>query len=659
MKISAHTKIVNELLEPTPEFYKALNGIGEIDVSDLASLTKDQTFTGGNTFDQSPQVPDPVNSLDAVNKKTLDEGLELKVSTNLVKEPTGFFDPENVIISYNSTTRKMTLTGTTEAYYRGILVPELIPNWESPAHPDAVGVYFLYYNGTAFVWDTIYPDFSILHIAIANYRAVNSFGNRECHGFMPYQSHQNAHINIGTYRSGGGDISNLVLLSTVADERRPIISACKIWDEDNPTTNAELTTKKYSQRYLSNASDITYVLQANDIVPLSGSNPYYNSFNGTNYGQTLMPANSLMTVWLYEVPTTADAASQEIRHAFVQGQSITQAANSSAGALTTAYNTELAKSPLDLNLGVPAIVAAEYVAIHKFIIQFTGGNWTIRGSIKLTGTRASQVGTPSGNYLTSVSTDTTLTGDGTASTPLSVVQTDLVHKSGDETVAGVKTFSSFPVTPSSAPTTDYQVANKKFVVDTAGAAATGIFLGTSSTASATAAKEVAITGFTLVTGAIIKITFTNKNTADEPTLNIESTGAKAIYSEGGVAVSATSPAYFPAGATVEFYYDGTNWVYINKVIKSYYDSSTYIRWYNLRADGWVEQGGKVSPVNTVTLPVTMASAEFVLSGRVTAIAASSTGRIIAIKDNSTASVLNVLRNDSGFQWSFEVKGYAA
>ena len=38
----------------------------------------------------------------------------------------------------------------------------------------------------------------------------------------------------------------------------------------------------------------------------------------------------------------------------------------------------------------------------------------------------------------------------------------VVHLSGNETIADVKTFSSFPVTPSSAPTTDYEVANKKF-----------------------------------------------------------------------------------------------------------------------------------------------------------------------------------------------------
>lgn len=36
-----------------------------------------------------------------------------------------------------------------------------------------------------------------------------------------------------------------------------------------------------------------------------------------------------------------------------------------------------------------------------------------------------------------------------------------------QTIAGIKTFSSFPITPSSAPTTNYQVANKKYVDDNA------------------------------------------------------------------------------------------------------------------------------------------------------------------------------------------------
>ena len=44
---------------------------------------------------------------------------------------------------------------------------------------------------------------------------------------------------------------------------------------------------------------------------------------------------------------------------------------------------------------------------------------------------------------------------------------------GDQTVGGIKTFSAFPVTPSSAPTTDYQVANRKFVLDSMAGAGAG------------------------------------------------------------------------------------------------------------------------------------------------------------------------------------------
>jgi len=53
-----------------------------------------------------------------------------------------------------------------------------------------------------------------------------------------------------------------------------------------------------------------------------------------------------------------------------------------------------------------------------------------------------------------------------------VVQaTDVLRLTDAQSVAGVKTFSSFPITPSSAPTTDYQVSNKKYVDDTAFAGA--------------------------------------------------------------------------------------------------------------------------------------------------------------------------------------------
>lgn len=50
-------------------------------------------------------------------------------------------------------------------------------------------------------------------------------------------------------------------------------------------------------------------------------------------------------------------------------------------------------------------------------------------------------------------------------TDLQLVLDSKVNDTGNETIAGVKTFSSFPVSPSSAPTTDYQFANKKYVDD--------------------------------------------------------------------------------------------------------------------------------------------------------------------------------------------------
>src|SRR5574344_1452217 len=112
-------------------------------------------------------------------------------------------------------------------------------------------------------------------------------------------------------------------------------------------------------------------------------------------------------------------------------------------------------------------------------------------------------------------------------------------------------------------------------------------IGTCSTASATAEKAVTLSGFVLATGATIQVTFTNANSANVPTLNVNSTGAKAIYNEAGTAVSATNPAYFPAGSTVEFTYNGTNWIFKKRVIENYVNGTS---WYRVHSDGWIEQG---------------------------------------------------------------------
>ena len=89
---------------------------------------------------------------------------------------------------------------------------------------------------------------------------------------------------------------------------------------------------------------------------------------------------------------------------------------------------------------------------------------------------------------------------------------------------------------------------------------------TCATAAATVAKVAyvegveATSGFTLLTGTTIHVKFTNTNTAANPTLNVNGTGAKAIMRYGTTAVSTSVYTSWQAGAIVSLTYDGTNWL---------------------------------------------------------------------------------------------------
>lgn len=74
-----------------------------------------------------------------------------------------------------------------------------------------------------------------------------------------------------------------------------------------------------------------------------------------------------------------------------------------------------------------------------------------------------------------------------------------------------------------------------------------------STAAATAAKTVSCTGFTLITGAEITVFFNTTNTAANPTLNVNNTGAKPIFYRG----AAISAGYLAANRIYTFRYTGS------------------------------------------------------------------------------------------------------
>lgn len=85
--------------------------------------------------------------------------------------------------------------------------------------------------------------------------------------------------------------------------------------------------------------------------------------------------------------------------------------------------------------------------------------------------------------------------------------------------------------------------------------------GTCSTAAGTAAKTVTLANFVLATGAEVTVRFTVTNTASNPTLNVNGTGAKAIQYRN----AAISAGYLAANRTYRFVYDGSSYELVGDV----------------------------------------------------------------------------------------------
>ena len=92
--------------------------------------------------------------------------------------------------------------------------------------------------------------------------------------------------------------------------------------------------------------------------------------------------------------------------------------------------------------------------------------------------------------------------------------------------------------------------------------ASNVAYGTCATAAATAAKVVTVSGgWELTPGAIVSIKFTYTNTAQNPTLNVNGTGAKKVwYSTALITTGSLSYAGY-ANRIAQYMYDGTQYVF--------------------------------------------------------------------------------------------------
>ncbi|MBR5305605.1 MAG: hypothetical protein IKU47_01665 [Oscillospiraceae bacterium] len=128
------------------------------------------------------------------------------------------------------------------------------------------------------------------------------------------------------------------------------------------------------------------------------------------------------------------------------------------------------------------------------------------------------------------------------------------------------------VTDSELTAKGYQTASQvQEAVDNAGYIKDcAVFYGVCSTAADVAAKTVTVDKFELKTGAFVIVKFTNSNSASDPTLNVNGTGAKPIYRYGTtVASTGTTTTGWTAGAVQMFVYDGSGW------IRDYWNNTTY------------------------------------------------------------------------------------
>lgn len=92
--------------------------------------------------------------------------------------------------------------------------------------------------------------------------------------------------------------------------------------------------------------------------------------------------------------------------------------------------------------------------------------------------------------------------------------------------------------------------------------------GTCGVGAGTAAKTVSVTAgtFALAAGSKVTVKFTYANTANSPTLNVNSTGAKNIFHQG-VQITSGENKSLLAGV-VDFVYDGTQWHLIGNYLNT-------------------------------------------------------------------------------------------
>lgn len=396
------------------------------------------------------------------------------------KNLTGWLDGDNINVSYNFTNRTVTIThpsGNLYYSWRGIKRElGIAGTWTSTPHATTIGGWFLASDdGISVIWKLNTPWlFEDLMVAYVNYggTALTSFCIRETHGTMDYEAHEEFHTQIGTYRKSGGQVTaGTYAFNTATDAANsPGFEAFVLKDEDVLSSEPVWLQGTYTTMYVGPSG--SSVFNTTNSLPFiaSGANNFIQLNNVTTGAMSPGIHNNYYNVYQILMPCASDVDSQKFRIIMLQPQ--------------RAYTSLAAAQAEDvriLSLGQLALLSPEFVFYTritylaqnadtnygKCIIPTNGISYIIGnkiGQISVSGLAGTDHAaltnlgwTTSGH----TGTENTLASFGGIGETTHTLLSTLVQTSGDQTVAGVKTFNSSPIVPTPVSTT--HAANKSYV----------------------------------------------------------------------------------------------------------------------------------------------------------------------------------------------------
>lgn len=257
------------------------------------------------------------------------------------------------------------------------------------------------------------------------------------------------------------------------------------------------------------------------------------------------------------------------------------------GVTTTALTDESTTNPITIDGNSYTAVANDAVFYQKKEFLFDGTKWHELGDISGTVTgvkgnsestyRTGQVNLTAANIGAAASSHThgniTSGGDITATAP-TIASGDqiIINDDSASKITNGPTFDGSTTTKALTPKGTWEtfLQSHQTIKQDGVTGATVNRYASCSTAAGTAAKTASITTgtFSLEAGSIVNVKFANTNTASTPTLNINGTGAKNIFSNGAQISTGTNKGLLKGLCT--FIYDGTQYHLVGGYIDTQY-----------------------------------------------------------------------------------------